>query len=252
MRSDLVETLAELLLKARREREPLDIPAGMAEPSLEEAYAVQDKVVAALGGNGGWKVGAASPTAEPRCAPLPAGLIFRGPARLPASEYGRLGIEAEVAFRVTTDLPPREKPYSRSEVMAAVGAVCAAIEVVDSRWRAWPQVAPGWAVADLSANGALIHGTGLSAWHEIDLSIAPIRLEIEGHPAADAIGGNAAGDPVRLMVWLANHASRRGAGLKVGDVVTTGSCTGMSFADAGSQIRVALRGIGEVEVRLER
>src|SRR3546814_14100690 len=62
---------------------------------------------------------------------LPGRRVFRGPARLPAAEYGRLGIEAEIAFRITSDLPPRDTPYTRSEVVAGVGAVCAAIEVVD-------------------------------------------------------------------------------------------------------------------------
>src|SRR3546814_579503 len=251
MRADLVERVSELLLEARRARRPVDLPENGPEPTLEDAHAIQDRVVAALGGNGGWKVGAPSRTAEPSCSPLPGRRVFRGPARLPAAEYGRLGIEAEIAFRITSDLPPRDTPYTRSEVVAGVGAVCAAIEVVDRRWRAWPRIAPGWHAADLSANGALIHGKGLSAWHEIDLSIQPVRLEIEGQPPAEAVGGNTAGDPVRLLVWLANHAAQHGTGLQVGDVVTTGSCTGMSFAEPGNRVRATLQGIGEVEVRLE-
>lgn len=252
MTSGSAGNIAELLLASRRAGAAIAIPDGAAEPSIAEAYAIQDAVVAKSGGIGGWKVGAASPAAEPQCAPLPAPLIFQGPARLPAEAYGRLGIEAEIAFHITSSLPPRDLPYSRSEVIAGVGAVCAAIEIVDSRWQAWPRVGAGWQLADHSANGALIHGSGISAWHELDLSIQPVRLLIDDRPPIEAIGGNTAGDPVRLLVWVANHAARRGHPLKAGDVVTTGSCTGMNFAEPGSRVRAELRGIGEVELLLER
>ncbi len=245
-------SIADLLLAARRQGVPIAIPDGSAEPSIAEAYAIQDAVVAQCGGIGGWKVGAASPAAEPLCAPLPASLIFHSPAQLPAEAYGRLGIEAEIAFRITANLPLRDLPYNRSEVIACVGAVCAAIEVVDSRWQAWPRIGAGWQLADHSANGALIHGSGIFAWHDLDLSIQPVRLLIDDRPAIEAIGGNTAGDPVRLLVWVANHAARRGHPLKAGDVVTTGSCTGMSFAEPGSRVRAELHGIGEVELLLER
>jgi 2-keto-4-pentenoate hydratase len=57
---------------------------------------------------------------------------------------------------------------------------------------------------------------------------------------------------IRLLVWLANHLSARGAGLSAGQFVTTGSCTGMMFTKPGSHVRSELPGLGVVEVTFER
>jgi 2-keto-4-pentenoate hydratase len=48
-------------------------------------------------------------------------------------------------------------------------------------------------------------------------------------------------------VWLANHCAARGLGLAAGQVVTTGSFTGMQFAPAGAQVRGEIDGLGAVE-----
>ncbi len=45
----------------------------------------------------------------------------------------------------------------------------------------------------------------------------------------EAAGGNPAGDPLRLVTWLANHGAHRGRPLRAGDIVAMGSCTGLRF-----------------------
>ncbi|HEX7967524.1 MAG TPA: fumarylacetoacetate hydrolase family protein, partial [Stellaceae bacterium] len=62
--------------------------------------------------------------------------------------------------------------------------------------------------------------------------------------------GNAAGHPRRLLAWLANHCARRGSGIAVGDIVTTGTHTGLVFVVPGATATVRFAGLGEASVTL--
>ena len=251
MTPDSLRAVADQLLRARRDGRPIPVPADATPADMAEAYAIQDAVVAESGTIGGWKVGAAGPRAEPRCAPIPSSLILQGPAHLPASRFHHLGVEAEIAFRIGADLPAKGSPYTKKELNAAIAAVMPAIELVESRWTGWPRTAKLWQLADSQSNGALIVGPSRTDWHDIDLAIQPVALTANDRVLAEAIGGNIAGDLIRLVTWLANHAARRCGGLKAGDIVTTGSCTGMSFVTAGSTVRATFPGLGEAELTLD-
>ena len=56
--------------------------------------------------------------------------------------------EAEFAFRMGVDLPPRPQPYSVDEVLAAVATLHPAIEVPDSRFDDFTIVGAPQLIAD--------------------------------------------------------------------------------------------------------
>lgn len=240
---------ARRLLEARRSRKPLD-PAGQAwsPASVADACAVQDAVVAALGPVAGWKVGAGDPQAEPGAAPLPESLVMASPARVPAGSLFHLGLEAEIAYRLGRDLPPRATPYDAEAVMDAIASVHPAIEVVDSRLAGYPDVPRMWHVADHQSNGAFVYGPGRTDWRAVDPMRQRAILSADGKVIADTTGGNKAVDLMRLVVWLANHAATRAGGLKAGMFVTTGSCTGLLFTEPGAAVRAEFPGLGVCEV----
>lgn len=245
------EALAELLLAARRSGTPIaTLPASLVPPSAEVAYAVQDLTARALGRIAGWKVGAASPSAEPNCAPLFAELVAPSPARFPAARFPLGGIEGELAFRFAKPLPPRPTPYGEDEVWQAVATLHPAIELVQTRFADLKTQDKLALLADNQANGAFCFGAGVRSWREIDYLQQPARLTLDGTLAASAVGGNAAGHPRRLLVWLANHLSRRGRGIAAGDIVTTGTHTGLVFAAPGATATVQFPGIGEARLTL--
>jgi 2-keto-4-pentenoate hydratase len=72
-----VETIADLLIEAHRQgRQIAEPPPGIAPPTRDEAFAIQDRVRSILGGAGGWKAGAPDSVTQPIAAPLLASLIF--------------------------------------------------------------------------------------------------------------------------------------------------------------------------------
>ena len=64
-------------------------------------------------------------------------------------------------------------------------------------------------------------------------------------------GGNNAGNIIRLLVWIANHLSKREIGINKGQIITTGSWTGMIKSGSAKKVTTKFLGIGEVEVSFD-
>jgi 2-keto-4-pentenoate hydratase len=216
-------------------------------PDAASAYAVQDEMLAQCGPIGAWKVGAKSPDAEPTSAPLPASGVLASGCTLAGPPWSLRGVEVEVAMRLKHDLPAAA---SREEAMDAVGEVLPAIEVIETRLADWRESEPLARLADLGLHGALILGEPAAvAPAAIDLRKVEAYLAFDGQPVASTYGANPAGDVWRLLAWLAGHCAARGAPLRAGQVVTTGSCTGMLFAHEGAHVQAELKGYGRVGLR---
>lgn len=212
-----------------------------------QAYAVQNALLAQLGPLAGWKVGAAHDTAEPNCAPLPAGCLHPSDASVGLPARSMRGIEVEVAVRLRADLLPGDRLLSREEIAAAVGEVMPAIEVVDSRLARGREAPVPAKLADLQSHGALVLGAPVAVDPlSVDVGSLHARLTFNGDVAFDGASTHPAPDIWRLLAWLARHAQARGLPLRAGQVVTTGSCTGLPFAPAGAHIEAELAGLGRV------
>lgn len=245
-------TLTDLLLSVRagHTSPPATVDPALAPPDAARAYAVQDAVRQGLGPIVGWKVGASGPQAEPAAAPIHATTLFDTGATVPHGLCRHLGVEGEIGYRFAHALPARPEPYTRAEVLAAIGTVHPMIEIVDTRFEKPGSQHPLLHLADQQSHGALIAGPGQSAWQAIDPVTARVIVSIDGKVAVDHAGGNAAGDPLRLLVWLANHASLRGMGIGAGCLVTTGSATGTIFVAHGTDVEARFPAIGTVTAHL--
>ena len=249
--SAAVLTLARL----GRTPRPLDLSAALRPQDAPQAYAVQDAVVRQRGAIAGWKVGAASPQALPARAALTCDSVWVAPAgqavRLPAAGFAVRGVEAELVYELGADLPPRATPYRAAELLAAVASVRAAIELCDTRYAAWAQQGEWSRLADQACHGALIVGSGtddVTGVHALEQSV---RLSVNGSVAVQhAAWGNPAGDPLRLLLWLANEGAHSLGGLRAGQWVTTGSCTGTVLVAPGAVVVADFPGLGRAELHL--
>ena len=244
-RSDRIDAAAHALVEARARRTLLDgLPGDLIPSDDAEAEAIQERCAIALGGIAGWKVGAAGPEALPGHAPMPKSGVHESPARLSAADYFFVGLEAEIAFRFAKPLPAAQAPFSMADVLGAIGSVHAGIEIVDSRYSNWRSRSAREQAADLGNHGAYVLGPAGSAPVDIDQTRQPAELWIDGACKVATVGGNTAGNVQRLLHWLANHCIGRGLSIRAGDIVTSGSCTGLVLAHAGSRIEARLPGVG--------
>jgi len=249
---------AAVITMARQGRtpRPLDLPAALRPRNAAEAYAVQDAVVRERGEVAGWKVGAASPQALPARAALTADSISVDHAGLPvhlrAAGFAVMGVEAELVYEMGTDLPPRATPYTPAEVLAAVSSVRAAIEVCDTRFAVWAQQGEWSRLADQACHGALVVGTGVVGAHGVRPLEQGVVLSVNGAVAVQHTGwGNPAGDPARLLTWLANAGAHSLGGLRAGQWVTTGACTGTLLVAPGTQVVAEFPGLGRAQLHID-
>lgn len=239
-------SLSEQLLTARTEGKPLSLAEIQPPATMAEVYGVQQAVSRALGAIGGWKVGAAGPEAAPSGAPLPLAGILPSGAVLGPAFTDRL-VESEIAFTLGTDLPPREAPYGREEILAAIGSCHPVIEVVQWRLKGFPNIPEALKLADGIGHGALIVGEAIADWQSIDFPQLAVTQEITGCPVKQATG-NPAGDMIRLIAWLADEGAVWSGGLKAGQIVTCGSWTGALPAPAGGTATTHFAGTEPVRV----
>ncbi len=244
--------LADHLMDVRERRaEPVASLVPMLIPSDEQkAYAVQDEIVRRLGSVVGWKVGARSPDAEPSAAPLHRETVFQNGAIIPAGLCRHRGVEAEIAwcFARTPELKPEN--LMRESVLDAIGSVHPVIELVDTRFRETGSQHPLAHLADQQNHGALIVGPALRDWRTYDSNLETITVRIDHRKSVTRPGINAAGDPLRLLVWLARHAAQRGLPLESGTIVTTGSLTGTLFVPHRTHVSAEFSMSGRVSAFL--
>jgi 2-keto-4-pentenoate hydratase len=245
-----VSEAARIFATARRSGIRIGALPETARPAgLAEAHAIQDATSAALGDPvAGWKV-AITPAGEVMRGAILASRMLASPAALRASLVPMLGIEAEIAFRFDRDLPPREADYSEAEIAGAATAL-AAIEVVDSRFESYKDTPLLDRTADCMSNGALVSGTARADWRTIDLAGLEATLTVNGAVVVQKRGGHATGDPIRPAVPLVN-ALRRSGGVRAGQVITTGTYTGLVFVQPGDHVVAEFAGFGSAEIRFE-
>jgi 2-keto-4-pentenoate hydratase len=242
-----------LLLEARSTASPLaDLPESLQPTSLEEAYFMQDAMAHALEPDGvrAWKVGAPAPDATPLFGPMISSWIADSGSTFTEPRYRLRGLEAEISFLIGKDLPPRETPYMREEVVAAIASCHPAIEELEAGVTAPSKVARFTMFGDLQMHGGFVHGPSVPDWQKIDFAKESVSLAVDGQVLVERTASNTAGtDLLRLVIYLANEGSARTGGLKRGDWITTGSWTGNTFANAGSKVEVRFSTAGGVTLR---
>jgi 2-keto-4-pentenoate hydratase len=256
MTSERIERAVALLVVARRERKTMtNLPEDLRPRDEEEAYAMQDALCARLGIQAtAWKIACTTDHAQaalntdfPFRGPLPASAVYHSPARIPAENHFMRMVEGEFAFTLAEDLPADEGPFTRDQVAAALGTLHPAIEVADSRFEVWRAAGKPSLIADLAVSGALVVGEGLADWRSLDIASLMARMEVDGELVGEGPGSEALGHPVEAVLWLANHLSAWGLGLKTGQIVTTGTCTGNHMTAKGSTARATFEDLGAAE-----
>ncbi len=204
---------------------PPDRPA-----SVADAYDIQQKFVALLRGRHGdavgYKVGLTSAAMQTFCGidhPI-AGVVLarrvlRSGASVRRADYGRLGLEFEIAVRLKSDVPVTGRPLTVLSLVA------------DNSWNA------GIVLSDFSAG-----------WPDLE-SVAG-RATKDGGAIGEGFGRDILGHPFHSVAWLATQLAARGAGLRAGEVVMTGAVMKTVFPEADASYRFELERMGAVEVQV--
>lgn len=210
-----------------------ELPPDLRPASCAEGYAIQAHVLEASGRPlFGWKIAGTSEAGQKHInvdGPLAGRLLAEkglpDGATIPIGSNNMRVAEVEFAFRFGTDLPPRAKPYSADDVMAAVASLHPAIEIPDSRYDDFCAVGAAQLIADNACANLYIIGPATDVdWRQVDLAQHKVSGTSVGKFENHGIGANALGDPRLALAWLVNELSSLGITAAAGQTVITGTC----------------------------
>jgi len=252
---------AEVLVRHRLQRTPLPpLPAELQPGTLADGYAIQDEVHRQLadrwGDIVGYKIGCTSDVmqsylciAHPCAGGTYANNVLDSGASCPMSDFVRVGIECEIAVRLSRDIRPSGVPYTADSVANAVESYYPAIEIVDDRYVEWQSLGAPTLVADDFFASTIVLGKPVPASQMPDLRAMPGRAMVNGQEVGRGTGADLMGSPLNALAWLANHASARGRTLHAGQSVMTGSIVQTVWMNRNDHVQIEFTGLGEAEVR---
>ena len=225
---------SEWLVRHWRQGEVIDaLPPALRPETRAEGYLIQAQIEA-LSDKPlfGWKIAATSAAGQkhigvegPLAGRLLAEMTHRNGDLIPFGANRMRVAEAEFAFCMGVDLPPREQLYSPNEVLAAVSDLFLAIEIPDSRYADFVTAGGPQLIADNACAHRFVLGPKApDVWRRIDLAAHRVVGRIGDHFACEGVGSNVLGDPRVALTWLANELSSLGVTLAAGQIVTTGTC----------------------------
>ena len=203
----------------------------------------------------GWKIAATSEAGQKHInvdGPmagriLPETVIADGGTASMAGNEMRVA-EPEFAFRMQTDLPPRNSPYTVQEVLDAVDTLHPAIEIPDSRFSDFVGAGAEQIIADNACAHLFVLGAPTqSNWRALDLVEQRPVIKLRGKQYIGH-GKNVLGDPLKALAWLANELRELGVTLKAGQIVTTGTCHPPLPIQSGDLFAADFGSLGKVSV----
>ncbi|MGY3494307.1 2-keto-4-pentenoate hydratase [Bradyrhizobium sp. USDA 4502] len=229
--------LACLLAALRKEgRQKSGLDQRLVPPDKETAYRVARMVEEELGWEvAGWKIAAmkadlqkALRTDSPIYGRVYAPLVRQSPVTLEHARQCSPIPEVEYQAVLGTDLPPRKDLYAIEEVRDAVVSLHPGIELAECRFvhdAAFPPLPA--ILADGAGSGTIAYGPAIADWRQRDIPGQEVSLFCNGVARRKGSAGVALDHPLVPLTWLANELSRTGIGMKAGQIISTGTLTGM-------------------------
>ena len=247
MTPNQIAQAAEKLANARLENKRIERLSGELRPQdRETAVAIQDELAKLMGHKVvGWKVGGelVGRVFEPN--------LLKSPAALPEEEYGHAIVEAELGFRLLSDLPARSAVYDSDEVAELVVLV-PAFELAGSHFsgeRLDTQIETDFllAYADNGLQLGVVVGDDINDWSEMSLRDMRVELTVDGGSPVPSRPPEMRREPLDVLVWLANDLSQRGIGLEAGQVVVLGAA---AIALMGKELIANFGEASRIEARI--
>jgi 2-keto-4-pentenoate hydratase len=194
----------------------------------------------------GWKV-AIGPKQIPVSAPLVQ--ILRSPAEI--NLFPNCLIEVEVAFILNSNLPKKEVPYDRSEILDAISHVFLGLEIIGGRFNE-PKGVPFLSfLSDHLGNRAFVVGDNLPRLVIDELADFMCEVSFNGSILHTSKAAHPTRDPIAPLLAYANQPNDYLGGLKAGQIVATGSICGVIPIENGGVVRAALGNLGCVSIAFE-
>lgn len=251
--------IAGRFLAARRSAVGLDDYPGDFPESLSEAYAVQDRAVAAWGRPAiGWKVGRINPPLSDRYgADRLAGPIFTAQApagdiapQCPVFAEGFAAAEAEFLLRIARSPAEGKRRFTLEEAADLIEAVHVGIEIASSPLATINKLGPVAVISDFGNNNGLVVGAAIPDWRSSGFEQWPVTTRIDGLEVGSGRASSFPDGAIGAARFLFELMAARGIALSAGQWISSGAVSGVHDAAPGQRIEADFGGRFRVECRL--
>ncbi|MEY2963506.1 MAG: hypothetical protein RL754_767 [Bacteroidota bacterium] len=153
--------------------------------------------------------------------------------------------EPEIAFRLSADI---KGELTASEVFQYVDGVCAAVEVIDSRYENFK-----FSLEDVVADNCSSCGFALGPWCEVPLGLNGLDMvqKFDGEIVAEGNSDAILDNPFEALAAATRLAEQYSIPLKKGMIVLAGASTAAHFIAEHRTIGLTVDGLGEVTFTAE-
>jgi 2-oxo-3-hexenedioate decarboxylase len=248
-----VEGLAAKLAAAASERRAIPmLSSELPELGVEDAYAIQERLIAGQLGAGdslvGYKLGLVSRAkqeamgvSEPLWGRLTESMLMAEMEPLDTATLIHPRVEPEIAFLLGRDL--EAVGASVPSVIAATEVVLPALEVLDSRYEDFRFTLPD-VIADNASAARIILGGRCLPPDRLDLQLEGMVLRRNGEVTHTAAGAAIGGHPAEMVAWLARQAG----GIPAGSVVLSGGLTAPVELEPGTVVSAEFATLGTISI----
>ena len=227
--------------------------------SFEDAYFVQDALEAVWAHKGdvtGYKLALTSKAMQnmfgvntPFKGNLFSDTILKGDQVVSLKNYGRLGVEFELAIEIGEDFGTNSNDLTVEKCMSKVSAVYPAFELIDDRNADYPKVDLISQTADNSWNANTVLGSKSENFSHLDFSTNEVFKTVNGN-TEKSVTGEALENPFNAVIWMAEFLNNRGSELKKGQIVMTGSTFPTYFPQKGDRLEYEVLDVGKTKINI--
>lgn len=228
MSTQLNNQLIQTLIDARVQSTQVST-LNFTDINFESGYELQQKLISTYinqyeKNHTGWKVALSGPAAQakyelthPVYGQLLADMQFNSQDTFVISANECLKLEVELAFRLKTDLTANIE-YSDEDLIAAIGEVIPALEIVNVRWESW-NFNIGQFLADNSAAYGYILGSPISL--NLQNLLQDVQIEKSSHDLV--LTHSEQDNALKNYLWLIRTLFAKNISLSSGEIILTGS-----------------------------
>jgi 2-oxo-3-hexenedioate decarboxylase len=248
--SDL-DTLAKNVDDAARNAQAIPQISETQKLSLEDAYAIQKKMIALRLNRGerrvGMKMGFTSRAkmvqmgvSDMIWGRLTDRMLVEDGGRISKAKFVHPRAEPEIAYLLKA---PLAGPVTPAQALAAVEAIAPAIEIIDSRYANFK-----FSLEDVVADNASSSAFVIGNWCQPDIDCSNLGMILEVDGRAQQIGSSAAilGNPARSLAAASRMVAEHGERLEAGWIVMAGGATEAVALAAGTSVRNTVEKLGSV------
>jgi 2-oxo-hept-3-ene-1,7-dioate hydratase len=196
----------------------------------------------------GWKIGASADGARkmmglssPISGYLLASREFPSGHAFKHSDIARPIIESELCVTLASEIQP---DATRDQVIAAIGSIAPAFEIVDMRLNLREDILLG--IADNCVQWAIVTGPAVPLPADLDLGSVRVEMKRNGEIVESALGRDVIDNQIDSLLWLAKHLSSHGQQLRAGHKIMTGTFTKPTPIAAGDHWETSFTAFGTV------